>query len=97
MFPYFGYTKPSYRGVRGMVRTLFLIVPLLLLVDVPVALHAKDEKSCLPCHSEVDGISVLHRKYLNKNTHAGDYRDCAQCHSDFNSVFTLHREYIGLD
>ena len=80
-----------------MLRTLFLIAPLLLLVDVPVALHAKDAKSCLPCHNEVEKISVLHRKYLNKNTHVGDYRDCAQCHSDFNSVFTLHREYIGLD
>ena len=80
-----------------MLRTLFLIAPLLLLVDVPVALHAKDAKSCLPCHNEVEEISVLHRKYLNKNTHVGDYRDCAQCHSYFNSVFTLHREYIGLD
>ncbi len=80
-----------------MLRTLFLIAPLLLPVDVPVALHAKDAKSCLPCHNEVEEISVLHRKYLNKNTHVGDYRDCAQCHSDFNSVFTLHREYIGLD
>ena len=78
-----------------MVRTLFLIVP--LLVDVPVALHAKDKKSRLPCHGEVDEISVLHRKYLNKNVHVGDYRDSVQCHSDFNSVFTLHREYIGLD
>ena len=80
-----------------MLCNLFLIVPFLLLAHVPVALHAKDEKSCLLCHSEVDEISVLHRKYLNKNTHAGDYRACSQCHSDFNSVFTLHREYIGLD
>ena len=80
-----------------MLRKLFLFVPFLLLVHVPVALHAKNEKSCLPCHSEVDEISVVHRKYLNKNTHVGDYRDCVQCHSDFNSVFTLHREYIGLD
>ncbi len=80
-----------------MLRTLVLIVLFLLSVHVPVVLNAKDEKDCLLCHSEIDEISVLHRKYLSKNTHAGDYRDCAQCHSDFNSVFTLHRKYIGLD
>jgi hypothetical protein len=80
-----------------MLRNLFLIVPFLLLVNMPVALHAKDVQTCVSCHSEVNEISVLHRKYLNKNTYVGDYRACVQCHSDFNSVFTLHREYIGLD
>ena len=80
-----------------MLRKIFLVVALLLPVNLPLALYAKDIQTCVSCHSEVDELSVLHRTYLTKDTYKEYYRDCIICHSDFNSVFTLHREYIGLD
>ena len=47
-----------------MLHNLFLVLPFLLLIHVPVVLYARDIQSCVQCQNEVNEISVLHREYI---------------------------------